>query len=90
MVAELGRSIVVRGDGNIVAGRDVNIGSTSFSIDLVPTEYRREFDLLEAYVRSSRPAEKKRGRVRKFAQDLTTAGFGSIVGAVVAHLLALI
>lgn len=90
MVDASGRSIHVRGDGNIVGGRDVNIGATAFSIDQVPVDYQREFELVEQYVRSSHRAELKRAKVREFTQDLTVSGFGAVAGAVAAYLLALI
>lgn len=90
MVADRASSISVRGDGNIVAGRDVNIGSTLFSIEEVPPRFRDEFQKLEKDIESPGPIEAKRSKVRKFAQDLTVAGFGSVSGAVIAHLLALI
>lgn len=90
MVADYGSPITVRGDGNIVAGRDVNVGSTTFSIDQVPSAFQREFQTLEKYVRSSDSAEARRARIRTFAQDMTISGFGAASGAIVAHLLDLI
>ncbi|WP_291057833.1 hypothetical protein [Herbiconiux sp.] len=87
MVAQ---SISVHGNGNNVAGRDVNIASTTFSIEQVPEAFRREFLSLQEYVKSSDSVKSKRDRVRKFAQDMTVSGFGAAAGATLTYLLALI
>lgn len=90
MVAGGASSISVTGDGNVVAGRDVNVGSSVNSIDFVPLQYRAEFLAVEKLMKSAAAADIKRERARTFGRELSVAGFGAVAGAVMTHLLAMI
>ena len=90
MVEGMPYSIHIEGNGNVVAGRDINLGSNVFSVTQVPLAYRDELAAIERLVRSQASRDSKREKVQSFAARLAAAGFGGVAKAVAAHLLALV
>jgi hypothetical protein len=84
-------SINVYGNGNVVAGRDVNIASEVVSIEDIPPQFQSDFNELVNYIRLNNvETNQKKIKIEYFLSELSKSGFSSLVASLAKYLFGLI